>query len=64
MKVDRRTDYLNALLVDAAIAVRLPYGDMAAIRVLWGRGLDHSVILRVISEKAPRRTAAFRPLHG
>lgn len=64
MVINRRIDHLNALLIDAAIAVRATYGDIAAVRLLRGRGFNNSVIVRVLSQPTMRRTAAYRPLHG
>jgi hypothetical protein len=63
MTINRRIDHLNAMLVDAAIAVCMTYGHMAAIRLLRGRELDSVVIQRVLSAPAFRRTAAHKPFH-
>jgi hypothetical protein len=63
MKINRRVDHLNALFVDAAITVCEVHGELAAVRVLLDRGIDHEVILRVLSKPASRRTAIYRPLY-
>jgi hypothetical protein len=60
--MDRRSDRLTALLIDAAIHAAASHGPVGAAKELANAGLTWPVIMRVLNRPDERRTYE-RPLN-
>lgn len=58
----RRSNYIQAAMVQAAVSIQQMHGTRAAIAVLQAENLPREVIERVLAPGAPKRIAPYRSL--